>query len=255
MASLLNKTKFAVNSKISVHIPTIREIRGKSFYENGTDDDEKAYYSLINLFVATPSSMMVELDKAGIDFTKISEYDLFFLLFKVMIAENRNTEILNKVMPLLFDNISLINFKPEINTQNGQNILYDNITDTVIDELIYMQLSTIFCTMHFMKKLRRKPANETAKRYIIERTEKKEKALLKSSDSSVLENTIIAMVNNRDFKYNFETVQDLTIYDFNVSAKQIIKKCQVDNLTMGAYFGTVDIEKIDDEKLNWLSWK
>lgn len=62
------------------------------------------------------------------------------------------------------------------------------------------------------------------------------------------------MVNNCNFKYNYDTVNDLTVYDFMVSVKQIVKKYQVDNLNTGLYMGTIDRKKIGD-KLNWLDYE
>ena len=59
--SLLNKTKFVVNDQITVHIPTLREIEGESPDLLGTDKDEADVYSIVNLFSATSSDIMVEL--------------------------------------------------------------------------------------------------------------------------------------------------------------------------------------------------
>ena len=72
--SLLDKHKFVVNNQITVHIPTIKEIRGDSPILFGTDKDEADFYSLVNLFSATSSDIMVELDEMGIDFTTWSDF-------------------------------------------------------------------------------------------------------------------------------------------------------------------------------------
>ena len=63
------------------------------------------------------------------------------------------------------------------------------------------------------------------------------------------------MVNNANFKYDYSSVNSLTLYDFNVSQKQIIKKYYVDNTYRGIYAGTIKIENRDNNKLNWLDYE
>ena len=64
---------------------------------------------------------------------------------------------------------------------------------------------------------------------------------------------IISLVNTEEFKYNYDTVMDLSIYKLNASWRQIQKKKHWEQTMNGAYFGTVDLNKIDLEKLSWLS--
>lgn len=247
--SLLNKTKFMVNNQITVHIPTLKEIRGDSPRLYGTDEDEADFYSVISLFTSTSSDIMLELDKAGLDFTTISDFQTFLLLFNGI-----PKDILTKESPLLFDNIDLANFESRISEVNNLPILYDSRNGITIDELIYMQLSTIFCTIHSIEKKHRKPGDQTAKNYILERQRTKAKRRKKQRYQSRLDKQIIALVNNSNFKYDFETVEDLTIYNFMCSLKQIVKKYQVDNLNSGIYAGTVNAKGLGD-KLNWLDYE
>ena len=145
--SLLNKRKFVVNNQITVHIPTIKEIRGDSPILLGTDQDEMDFYSLINLFSATSSDIMIELDKIGIDFTTWSDFQTFLMLFS-----STSKDVMREKSCLLFENINLADFEISINKVNELPILYDAVHDIIIDEFIYMQLSTIFCTMHSIQK-------------------------------------------------------------------------------------------------------
>ena len=46
---------------------------------------------------------------------------------------------------------------------------------------------------------------------------------------------------------------DLSVYKLNASWRQIQKKKHWEQTMNGAYFGTVDLNKIDLEKLSWLS--
>lgn len=246
--SLLNKREYALNKDISVVIPTLREIKGESF-KHGDDTDEFDYYQVLNLFFTNPSSCIASLDQLGIDFTEISDFKLFLLLYNVM-----DKNVLRKISPLMFKNFDFSNFEISENTQTNQVVLYNRQDNIVINEIMYKWLSNIFCTMHlYTKKKPIIPANETAKKYIIQRALKKSKYNNRKNCGSPLDDLILALVNNSNFKYDFDSVYDLTVYNFNASARQIIKKYQVDNLYHGIYSGCVDSSKIKDSNLNWLS--
>lgn len=113
------------------------------------------------------------------------------------------------------------------------------------------------CILHAEKnrEYRKVPEKET-RDYILDRAKKKrerEKARLQnkqdSKSSSALDGVILFLVNNCNFKYNFETVKNITLYDLYASYKQINKNAEIDNIMSGYYFGTVDLKKIGDSKL------
>ena len=73
--SLLYARSYPVNDKISIRIPTVGEIL----------ENEVAYNSILSCVISTPYDFMVYLDDMGIDFEKLTEYDLFLLLFPITI--------------------------------------------------------------------------------------------------------------------------------------------------------------------------
>lgn len=100
--------------------------------------------------------------------------------------------------------------------------------------------------------------NETMKKYALEREEahRKNRQAKRRPYSSRYDKQIIALVNNANFKYDFETVNDLTVYDFAVSVRQIAKKDQADHLYTGMYMGTVKLNANErSTKLNWLDYE
>lgn len=165
--SFLDKKRFKLTDNITLHIPTVKEIRGDSIIETGLDTDEQNYYKLVNLFTATSSDFMVAYSEQGRDFTKIPDYQVFCEMFGGMSKEELEKSY------LLFENINLANFELSINSENETIVLYDKTHDLVIDELMYMRISAAICQINFTEKTRRKPANETAKEYIVERTKVK----------------------------------------------------------------------------------
>ena len=71
--SLLNQSSVQITDQLSLRIPTVGEIL----------DRESEYFSLISIMTSTPFQYMVQLDDLGIDYTTITDYEMFCLLFPV----------------------------------------------------------------------------------------------------------------------------------------------------------------------------
>jgi len=237
MINLLYKRQFRVNDRMSVVIPTLRDI-----FEFG----EEEYYSQVSSMTAMPIDMMAALDDVGIDFTTISEYDLFLLLFGGIKTQDTH---------LLLTGVDLSKFELSANTQNGTLVLYDAENDIVIDRAVHDKIARILRNIHHIEKDIRKPANNEAKKYLLERAHKKAKRRKGRESQSQLEPMITAVVNTEQFKYNYDTVLDLTIYQFNESVLQIVKKIDYDNRMHGVYSGTVSAKSLSQDDLNWMKHK
>ena len=90
--------------------------------------DEDAYFSIVTTVTATPSDFMVQLDDIGIDFSSISSFELFLLLFRSLQESDTS---------LVFGDLDLSKFKPAINDQNGMVVLLDSENGIVIDRAIH----------------------------------------------------------------------------------------------------------------------
>ena len=232
--SLLYETEHRINDYISIRIPTVGEII----------DNEDDYYGNIALIVSTPYDMMVQLDDVGIDFTKINNWELFCLLFK---------ELQTRDLSLIFGDLDLTGFETAINKQNGNIVLINNETGAVIDRAIHDQICRFLRNVLCLEKNNKQPANDEAKKFMIERARKKMRRNMRRAEKSQFENYIVALVNTSEFPYNYETVLGLTIYQFYASLHQIVKKVKFDNLMIGCYAGTVNMKEIDQKELNWIS--
>lgn len=238
-----NKPCFVDN--IQIHIPTIDEILGDGKDIFSTKDEEE-YMEMLGLFVATPASQMVALDDIGINFTEISDYELFLVLFKSM-----DKQILERKSGLFFENIRFSDMDVFYNESNDTKILRNSLTGTEINELTYCRLSELFCSINNVTKEKCKPASESSRQYFIEKKRRKLKRAKRKKYESSINNIVVALVNNKDFKYNYETVGGRTIAQINLSLQSILKKYQVDNLNYGLYSGSIS-NTIDPNKLNWL---
>lgn len=232
--NILYATEYKINDYISIKIPLVGDIVGN-------EDD---YYGNVSLIVSTPYDMMVQLDDVGIDFTTINEWDLFCLLFKEL--QTRDTS-------LIFGDLDLKGFEIAINKQNNNVVLWNNSTGAVIDRSIHHQICTFLRKLLYLEKNEKKPGNEEARKYMIERARVRLKRKARRATQSQLENYIISLVNTSEFPYNYESVLGLTIYQFYASLHQIVKKVKFDNLMIGCYAGTVNMKEIDQKELNWIS--
>ncbi len=233
--NLLYKHEWPINSKLNIVIPTVGEIIA----------DEDKYYGLVGSLTASPLDMMVALDDAGIDFTKLNDYDLFIILFNGI----RSTDT-----HLVFGDIDLSKFQLAKSDKNDQIILVDKENDIIIDRAIHNKIATSLRTIHGLKKNIRKVNDEDTKKYLLERERLKQQRRKNrnTTQMSQLEPLIVAMVNTEQYKYNYEETLSLTIYQFNESVRQIIKKVDYDNRMHGIYSGTLSAKDISKDELNWL---
>lgn len=232
--STLYETKHKINDFITIRVPTIKDI-----IEN--EDD---YYGNVALIVATPYDMMVQLDDMKIDFTQINEWDLFLLLFK---------ELRTRDLSLIFDGLDLRDFVTAENKQNGTYILVNPKTGVKIDRAIHDQICRYLRKTLRLQKNDKRPANEEARKFLIERTRTKLKRRRKQLVESQIEKYIVALVNTSEFPYTYESVLGLTINQFYASLHQIVKKIKYDKLMIGCYAGTVNMKELDQNELNWIS--
>lgn len=231
---ILYSSEYKINDYITVKIPTVSEILS----------DEETYFDSISLLLATPYDLLVQLDDANIDFTTINDWDLFCYLFK---------EIQQKDFSMVFTDLDFKDFSIVRKKSDREVIAVDYKTGHIIDRSVHGKICRVIKTLLFIKKDIKRPANEEARLYLIERARKKMGRKKKSSaTNSQLENYIIALVNTPEFKYDFETVGRLSIYQFYSSLHQIADKIRFDNLMIGCYAGTVDTEKLDRDELNWI---
>lgn len=236
-SSLLFSNEYIINDLISVHVPTIREI-----YEYG----EMNYYNVCQMLTSMPYDLMVQLDDIGIDYEDISEYELFLILLESFIVQGVDLSIVLKIKDVkdLFEGV---------NQETGERVLLNKENRVVIDRLIQLDVSEGIRKIHFWEKNEHKAGNQEAKEYILQRRRMKLMRAKNRKQPSFLDESIIKMVNTEDFKYDYESVLNLSIYKFNASMRQIPKKRDWDHLMSGAYAGTVDMGKINVEKSHWLS--
>lgn len=240
--SLLNKTSIPITDKITLRIPTVGEIL----------DNEEVYFSLVSIMTSTPFQYMVQLDDIGVDYTEITDYQMFQLFFPCYVQQD---------ISIIFGDLDLRDIALYHDHSTNLDVLYSPMSDVRIDELVYVNMAKVMRQINSLKYERRKPKNnEHNKKYFLdkERRHLKNMELIRKRkgieyEQSEMEKLIIALVNNEKFKYNYDSVKQLSIYNFYQSFQQIQHEINFNNVMRGVYAGTIDTSKLQDRScLSWI---
>lgn len=235
---------YKVNNYITIHQPTIQEI--VNFGENAT-------YSSIAPFTGNPTSYRLQLWDAGIDWNKISDFDLFTMLVQGMEKESTS---------LIFGDFDFSVLKPYMYTDaegNQRTILADNPINPqyIIDESLYLHIREYIREMFDQHPKVEKAKGRMTKEMIIDEERMKlemEKRKKKDGVSrSFLLPLISAMVNHPGFKYKKNELREIKIVEFMDSVKRLQVYESTRALMSGMYSGMLDTSKMNlNKELNWL---
>lgn len=187
--------------------------------------------------------MMVQLDDAGIDFTKINDFELFMMLFK---------QLQQMDISLIFGDLDLSGFSVVQNESNGEYLLRNMETGVQIDRAIHALICKHIRKFLNLPRQDKRPGNDEARKYMLERARLKQKRQARKKRESQLESYIVALVNAEQFPYNYMTVRDITIYQFYASLTQISHKIKFDNVMIGYYAGTVKDDSLKAQDKTWI---
>lgn len=238
---LIGKKSYKYNDKLILLIPTINQIRDDEMSEN-------SFWQEVNLFSQTPSDNIAQLALAGIDFTELSEYMYFLLVFQQLKLINKQ----NNNKSQLFINMNLWDLELKEDNSNGSITLNDT-NGIVINETIYGELSELVCYFACREKTKAKKfGNEFAKKKRIEVEIKKLEKLQQQQDkddSNLFDKLILRLVCNANFPYNFTTIGEVTLFEFMYSLKQIDKDISVNDVMQSRFYGA-DVNKLPQEVFN-----
>ena len=237
--SLLNQSSVKITDQLSLRIPTVGEIL----------KNESTYFSLVSIMTSTPFQYMVQLDDLGIDYTKITDYQMFQIFFPVYAKQD---------ISIILGDLNLSDIGMYHDNSTNLDVLYSPASDIKIDELVYYNMAKTMRQINCIKYERKRPKGENTKKYLLEKERRHLKNLermrkRKEFEQSEFEKLIVALVNNVQFKYNYESIQDLSIYNFYQSFQQIQHEINFNNVMRGVYAGTIDTSKLQDRScLSWI---
>lgn len=230
----------AGGNKIIIKSPTIGQI---------IEFGEKRVYASIMPFVGNPTSYRLQLWDMGIDWNKISDYELFVMLVQTLEKENTC---------LLFGDLDFKTLKPYMDTSNNNEIvLLNDDKSLMIDEETYIHMREYIRLLFDQNPKVEKAKGRATKEAIIDEERmnliNEQKLNRNKKDKSIYLPLISALVNHPGFKYKKNELKEVGLMEFMDSVKRLQVYESTRALMSGMYSGFCDTSKMNlNKELNWL---
>lgn len=221
-----------INDKLSVRQPTLNDV---------IQMGEEEYYAVVFTLTAIPSDMKSALWDVGIDWTELSDFEMFYLMATRLTPDKTR---------VLFGDLDFTKFG--LYKRDDGDLLLVNENGVVIDLYIHKKIFDFLCKIHGIKKKPEFAGNKLTKKVMIDDDRQRMKRSQGKTYTSQLLPLISAMVNSEGFKYNLETVRDMKLFAFMDSVRRVQTIRSTSHLTTAYYSGNLDVDKFDTAKLDWL---
>lgn len=204
---------------------------------------------MIHTLCAVGADLKWQLNDIGIDYTKISDFELFYSILagKYTVDDTRilfGDALDFSRMELLFHN----GLQEYVLVQH-----FDDGADLQIDKYLYASIVGILRQMHRLKRNDELPGNEMTRQILIEDARDEYEANKDRAARSCLLPLISTMVNSEGFKRDDTTVFQMKIRAFMDSVARISKIKNAELLLQSGYSGFgVNLSKIDKNVLNYM---
>lgn len=226
-----------LNDNITIHTPTLEQI---------FDYGENEYFGLVYNLTATSYQLLLHFHENGIDYTQVSDYEVFCLIGSNLPKEETS---------ILFGDLDLSKLQMVKDLESERVSFINDEGKVIIDEAIYYQIAATLRVMNNRKREFKIPGNDMTRQiYIREALLDREKAKRrprKEYDSALI-NVISGLCNHPGFKYNYSTVKDISIYALFDALKRIQAINSYNHLMQCMSSGFVDTSKINKKHLDWL---
>lgn len=238
---LLFGKPYKITDRVIVNNPTVEQI---------FDFGEDKYFSAISNLVSTAWNMRLFLYEEGQDYTKVSDYEVFIALSRSLTLDDTRL--------ILGDELDLSELIPVVETETERVLLVDSEGETIFDEQVYLRMAQFIRKCHHMKRIFRIPGNEATMIAYMEEARRdlkiaeRQKAK-KNGSGSTLAPLISALCNKAGFKYNYNSVRDLSIYAFMDAVYRLQVIDQYEYLMSGIYSGMMSVKGSNVKKeLDWM---
>ena len=225
---------YKVNDYITIHTPTVGEI---------IEFGEKEYFSVVYTLTAIPSDMKSQLFDMGIDYEKLEDFQLFFMLTR---------SLSQKSTSILLGDLDLSKFGLFMNEETKEEVMFNPETDAILDKLAYAKIVGYIRKLHGIKPKIEHAVNKTTKRILIQLDRDKVAKSKNEGYTSQLRPLVSAMMRYPGFKYKSDELKECSIYEFmdTVYGAQIYISSTA--LLQGSYSGMIDTSKINKKEFNWM---
>lgn len=254
-----------ITPRITVMQPTIGQI---------ADFGEKKYFNAVHTITATGADLKWQLwDYAGIDYTKIEDYELFVTFIAQIvsskkrlyeqiadsdeyksdpsiISEDDMEQMLYNPLSIILKNIDLGDFIVCTVKDTEDVILYNPDKDITIDRAVYSRMVDAIRKIHGLKRNNEIPANERTKMDLID--DARDDAMMASSKpyKSILKPLVSALTVKCGLCGD-DKVWDMPVSMFFDNIKRIAKIQDSQLLLQGAYSGFASLKDVDKSRLDW----
>lgn len=226
--------------EIIISIPTIGDI---------LQFGEKEFYYMLKIFVSNPTSYRLQLWDMGIDWNKISDYELFCMLIKGLDTE---------ATKLLFGDVNFQSFDLYNKKLDGSDeqilTLYSKEQNIEITEDTYRCIAEYLRLMfNIYPKVEKAKGKATKEAIIDEERMNLEIEMNKDKKSkSMLLPLISSCINHPGFKYKLNELREIGIVQFMDSVQRLQIYESTVAINSGLYSGMCDLSKVDKELFNFM---
>jgi hypothetical protein len=251
---------------ITVYQPTIGDI-----LEYDRKFGESEFFRILNAFIGNTTMYRLMLWDMGVDWNKISDFQLFMTLTQGLEIEKTR---------ILFGDLDFREFElytkelPPITTINedGEKILTEVEPEIImyqpplldidtneeirpeveINESTYKKIVLYLRTMFNIFPKEERVKGKTLKEWLIEEERIKYNQHKDDTSTSALLPLISSCLNHAGFKYKKNELREVGIYEFMNSVQRLQIYEQSTALLKGAYSGFMDSSKIPAEQFNFM---
>lgn len=222
---------YVINEHITIHQPIVGEIILC----------EKEYFSTVHSITAIPSDLKSQLWDMGLDWCEVEDFELFMLLAPTL--SNDRTSI-------LFGELDFSKMKPFRNNQNGNIVLADKESRTIIDEMIYTRIVKYLRKLHHITPKVEKTKSKTVKKWLIEEDRNK----IKNAQNKPFKSYLLPIISSVKVKqgYTKDYVRNMGFYELMDEVERLNVINNADHLLHGMYSGMINTKNIKKEDLNWM---
>lgn len=258
-----------ITKTISFKHPTVQDIWDLDKSHFGLHSEEM-YYSMINIFLTDPYQYMVYLDDKGLDYEKVTPFQLFVMLFEDRLKmysnylkahpdEDINGSLVNDIYFRSFKFfMDVDSFAVVAMDDDSKVIVYDN--EVIINEYNFDYIYDFVKSVNGIPDIERiYPEDEWAKQILIEDERERLKKLKLKKDKVNEEDKNIDRLGNLLSSITWTCNGGVTpfnrnqlhMYDLIDGIHRTDKLLNYKNIMVGLYSGCLDKKKIKFKELHW----
>lgn len=247
---ILRGKPIKISDSLTIYQPTLGQIE---------EVGEQKVLNVIWMMCSCAWDMPSAFDDMGIDFMSVSDWQFFMQTVQSFSIDTTR---------LVFGDIDFQKLKPMSFQHNKDDtdpqIVLANIAPMVVNGKEYAPAQYVFTERMYLEMIPyvremigfqhkgRKAANRATAKILIMDDRRQRNRNKDKPYESMFHNGIISLVNTEEFPYTYETVFDITMYQFTKSLMQIQGKKHACAMLQGSMSGFVDTSKIPSSSFQWM---